>query len=344
MVLKTASVLALAGLGLLPGAAEAQFGPDPALFGSLLERHRPAARSFEFAAIGDQQYGPAGEAKWPALQASINRTNVEFTLHIGDIKSGDTLCSNEMFADRLRAFNNFEMPMIYTPGDNEWTDCHRENNGGYDPEERLRYLRGVFYRDRQSLGRRKITLSRQSEAQQYSEYSENAIWSVGNVLFATLHVVGSNDNFGRTPETTLEWQARTEANYNWLETIFHLARANGFAAVVIGMQANPGWSGAPVRAAQLGTGFRDLFSVIEDHVITFERPVLVVMGDSHIFRIDKPMIGTRSGTVIENLMRLEVPGSLYVHWVRVRVDPTKAGLFSFEYEDVLENRFPQERP
>ena len=26
---------------------------------------------------------------------------------------------------------------MYTPGDNEWTDCHRPNNGAYDPLERL---------------------------------------------------------------------------------------------------------------------------------------------------------------------------------------------------------------
>ena len=35
--------------------------------------------------------------------------------------------------------------MIYVPGDNEWTDCHRANNGGYDPLERLAFLRAMFY-------------------------------------------------------------------------------------------------------------------------------------------------------------------------------------------------------
>ena len=96
---------------------------------------------------------------------------------------------------------------------------------------------------------------------------------------------------------------------------FAVARDNGFAGVVIGMQANPGWSGTPV-----------------------------IMGDSHIFRIDKPMIGARSGNVIEKVLRLEVPGSAYVHWVRLKVDPAKVGLFSFEHENVVENFFPQQRP
>ncbi|MFN0104449.1 MAG: hypothetical protein ACKV2U_20470 [Bryobacteraceae bacterium] len=319
-------------------------GPDPALLQRLLERHRPESRAFDFAAIGDQQYGADGERKWPALQASINRGNVAFTLHIGDIKSGDTLCDNEMFENRFTAFNNFAMPMIITPGDNEWTDCHRENNGSFDSLERLDYFRRTFYRGNQSLGIRKITLSRQSEDSRYVKYVENAVWSTGNVLFATLHMVGSNNNLDRNAENDREWAERTAANFNWVKTIFSVARDSGFAGVVIGTQANPGWSGTPVRNTALRTGFQETFFHIEDEAIVFGRPVLIVMGDSHIFRIDKPMLAARTGLVLENLLRLEVPGSAYAHWVRVRVDPSKSGLFSFEHEDVLENLFPQRRP
>ena len=336
----------LIGVALI-SAAPAQvleLPPDPGIVQRLLQRHVPEPRAFEFAAIGDQQYGPDGERKWPALQASINRSGVAFTLHIGDIKSGDTLCSNDMFADRLEAFNNFDAPMILTPGDNEWTDCHRENNGSFDSLERLDYLRRIFYQDNRSLGRRKIVLSQQSEDPRHAKYVENAMWSMGNVLFATLHAIGSNNNLGRNAENNREWAERNAANFNWLKTVFSVARDNGFAGVVIGTQANPGWGGSPVRTSALGSGFRDTFLVLEDEAVVFGRPILVVMGDSHIFRIDKPMLAARSGMVLENVLRLEVPGSAYVHWVRVKVDPAKRGLFSFEYEDVLENRFSQQRP
>ncbi len=336
-------VLGLVGLtGLASWAQAPPRGPDPALLQRLLERHRPEARTFEFAAIGDQQYGPEGERKWPALQASINRAaNLAFTVHAGDFKSGDTLCDNATFADRLQAFNNFEMPLIYTPGDNEWTDCHRENNGSYDPLERLDLLRRMFYPDNQSQGRRKLTLSRQSEDARYNKYVENAIWSMGNVVFATLHVVGSNNNLGRD---VAEYEERGAANFNWLKMAFSLARDGGFAGVVIVTQANPGWSGATQRVAQLGTGFRVIFDVLEDDAIVFGRPVLVIIGDSHLFRIDKPLTAARSGRILENVLRLEVPGDVQAHWVRVKVDPAKRGLFSFEHEDVAENYIPQQRP
>jgi hypothetical protein len=313
-------------------------GPDPAVLTRLLDRHRPQASApYEFAAIGDQQYGPAGEAKWPGLVQHINRSGVSFVLHAGDVKSGDTLCSN--------AFNSFEMPMILTPGDNEWTDCHRENNGSYDSIERLEYLRRVFYPDNQSFGRRKMTLSLQSEDQRYNRYRENSLFSMGNILYATLHVVGSNNNLGRDAANDREYEERTSANFNWLKTVFAVARDNNFAGVVLTMQANPGMNGTRARVAALGTGFRDTFFVLEDEAIVFNRPILLIIGDSHVFRMDKPLLGARSGQVIENLLRLEVPGSGDVHWVRVRVNPAKPGSpFSFEHEDVPENRVAQQRP
>jgi hypothetical protein len=320
-------------------------GPDPAFLQRLLQRHQPEPRSFEFAAIGDQQYGPEGEQKWPALQSSINRAaSLAFTVHVGDFKSGATECTNQTFADRLQAFNNFEMPLIYTPGDNEWTDCHRENNGSYDPLERLDALRRIFNPDNRSMGRRKITLSQQSEDARYPKYVENSMWSIGNVLFATLHIVGSNNNLGRNAENDREYQERTNANFNWLKTTFAVARDSGFAGVVIVTQANPGWGGTPVRVAQLGTGFRDTFFHLEDEAIVYARPILVIMGDTHTFRIDKPLIGARSGRILENILRLEVPGDTNVHWVRVKVDPAKRGLFSFEHEDVVESYVQQQRP
>jgi hypothetical protein len=318
---------------------------DPTVLQRLLQRHRPEARAFDFGAIGDQQYGQEGEQKWPALQNSINAaSNLAFVVHAGDFKSGSTVCSDELFRNRLDAFNSFVMPLIYTPGDNEWTDCHRENNGSYNSIERLTAIRSMFFPEARSLGRTTIPVSRQSEDPQYRNYVENAMWSTGNVLFATLHIVGSNNNLGRNAQNDLEFRERTNANMNWIRTIFSVARDNLFSGVVLITQANPGWSGAPLRVAQLGTGFRDTFSIIEEDTIFYARPVLLIFGDSHIFRIDKPMIGARSGRVVENFLRLEVPGETNVHWIRVRIDPAHRGLFSFMYEDVPENFVPQLQP
>jgi hypothetical protein len=308
---------------------------------ALLQRHVPKRGVvFEFAAIGDQQYGPEGESKFPALRAAINRSGVAFAVHVGDIKNGESPCSDAMYQDRLRGFNQFEMPFILTPGDNEWTDCHRADAGGFDPLERLAHLRRVFYADNQSLGKRKMKLSRQSEDPAFAKFSENAMWSMGDTLFATIHVVGSANNRGRTPEADREFEERTAANRAWLKSTFAVARANGFARVVIAMQANPGWTGTPVLASSLKQGFRFTVATLGEEALAYAKPVLVAMGDSHTFRIDQPLRTEATKNTLETLLRLEVPGSPQAHWARVRIDPRQSAPFTFSYEPIPANYRP----
>ena len=60
-------------------------------------------------------------------------------------------------------------------------------------------------------------------------------------------------------------------------------------------------------------------------------------GDSHYFRIDKPLQGRRSKRRIENFTRVETFGNPDVHWVRARVDAGDPNVFSFEQRIVKEN-------
>ncbi len=91
----------------------------------------------DYAIIGDTPYGPTGQTGLSAFPSHIAQINsdpsVSFVVHLGDIKSGSTRCDTSYF-DTIRAsFDSFQDPFVYTPGDNEWTDCHRANNGGYQP-------------------------------------------------------------------------------------------------------------------------------------------------------------------------------------------------------------------
>ena len=59
---------------------------------------------------------------------------------MGDTKAGSTSCSDES----LRAHAaHFERAVVYSVGDNEWTDCHRASNGSFDPPDRLALIRGT---------------------------------------------------------------------------------------------------------------------------------------------------------------------------------------------------------
>jgi hypothetical protein len=290
--------------------------------------------AFTFALIGDMPYGPEGELKFPKVIADVNADRrLSFVAHDGDIKNGSTVCSDQMFADRLDLFNQFRRPVIYVPGDNEWTDCHRANNGAYDPLERLAFLRSMFFQGDQSLGRQTMTLQRQSNDPVFASYPENVQWVEGNVLFAGLHIVGSNNNLGRTPAADAEYAARNAANLAWLHDVFARARQEQLRAVMVIIQANPQFE---VPAAQR-TGFNDFLRDLEAEVIAFGRPVVLVHGDSHYFRIDKPLLGSGSRRRLENFTRVETFGENDNHWLHVTVEPTNPNVFAFDQRIVAAN-------
>ena len=294
----------------------------------------PGSGRFTFALIGDVPYGDEGLDKFPALLDDINADRtLSFVVHDGDIKNGSSLCDDGMYYDRLDRFNQFAAPLIYLPGDNEWTDCHRANNGSYDPLGRLELLRRVFYPTDQSLGRRTLTVARQSDDPAFAPYRENVRWVKHDVLFVGLHIVGSNNNLGRTPEGDAEYAARNAANLAWLHESFALAAEREYRAVMLIIQANPNFEGTPAQR----TGFNDFIAALEGQTLAFAGPVVLVHGDSHYFRIDKPLLGTASRRRIEWFTRVETFGENDNHWLHVTVAPTNRNVFVFDQRIVAGN-------
>ncbi|MBI3533710.1 MAG: hypothetical protein HY068_14780 [Burkholderiales bacterium] len=102
-----------------------------------------AAQPVSFGLFGDMPYSRWEREQLPALLNEMKREPLAFVVHDGDFKSGGTVCSDEVFLDMLGVFQSSYHPLVFVPGDNEWTDCHRKNNGSYDPLERLAKLREV---------------------------------------------------------------------------------------------------------------------------------------------------------------------------------------------------------
>jgi hypothetical protein len=122
---------------------------------SVLADDRGADR-VTLAVIGDVPYGDAQEASFASLVDAINDDpKVRTVVHVGDTKNGSTPCTDERLLAVRDAFESFEDPLVYTPGDNEWTDCQRPAAGGYDPLERLAFVRSLYFAEPGStLGRR----------------------------------------------------------------------------------------------------------------------------------------------------------------------------------------------
>lgn len=286
-------------------------------------------RRFEIALIGDLPYDAEQEAKYQDLIQDINKSRSRFVIHDGDFKSGSSLCSDELFQQRFQLFQQFRHPLIYIFGDNEWTDCHRPAAGGYDSIERLTKLRELFTQGNQSLGQRTITLTRQSDNPKYTKFRENVRWTLGNVLFVGIHVVGSNNNLGRNAENDAEYAERNSANLAWLKEAFALAKASNNFGLVLVIHANPNFDLPPTDAQR--TGFNDFINALQTELQEYSKPVIFVHGDSHYFRIDKPL-NTSNGKSITNFTRVETFGSPNVHWLRVTVEPRNPNLFEITQE------------
>lgn len=295
------------------------------------------AQPFTFAAIGDTPYFlPADYERFERLIGEINRRAPTFTIHIGDIKSGGTQCSDAMFQKVADYFTTFATPLIYTPGDNEWTDCHRASNGSFDPLERLAKIRATFFPDDMSWGKTRLKLTQQSADPNFKKFVENARWAHNNVGFATLHIIGSNNNLQRNRDATAEYFERNEANLAWLAASFAEARDRNRAALVLSLQANPYFEKHPDERS----GFNDFLAMLERETIAFRKPVLLIHGDSHYFRVDQPMmagVGAQRRRV-DSFVRLEVYGERDVHGVLVSVDPAEpTSPFAFRPLLVREN-------
>jgi len=311
---------------------------------------------FEFGLMGDQQYNKKSAAQFPNIMNDLNQADLAFVVLIGDFKGGKKgKCSDGLYKSRKADFDASKHPLIYTPGDNDWMDCHFPGAGGFDPVERLAKLRGVFFQGDRSLGQRKLTLTRQSKDPKYAKFRENTRWSYGDVLFVTIHTVGDNNNLGRTPETDAEYRERNAANLVWLKQAFDLAKRNGNKGVVLITHANPLFQyRLPARRVRIlkvakpgkkPSGYSDYLAVLEAETVAFGKPVVLLHGDSHYFRIDKPLFSSKEagpgkfGRNIENFTRVETFGFPEAHWVRMIVDPEDPNVFTFKQGMVKKNAF-----
>lgn len=301
--------------------------------------------SFSFGLWGDMPYHKAGdEPKIPALLKSINQSDIAFSLYDGDIKDGSSKCTDDIYTSAMDMFGQMKKPVVYVPGDNEWTDCHRLNNGGYDGLERLSHLRKVMFPTTRSLGQRTLPLIHQGPPGE--KFVENTRFSHKDIMFVTLNMPGSNNNkilsdkdcsnkSARTPEqceaSNAEYMERDAANVRWLEEAFQAAKKQKARGLVMVFQADPGFDlpeTEDVDESQAAgvSGYRNFMNRVMAQTEQFPGQVLLVHGDTHFFKVDKPLYSPQK--MLTNLTRLQTFGSPMIHWVRVTVDPKSANVFT----------------
>ena len=281
--------------------------------------------SFTFAVFGDGPYYQREGRRFDRLLTDVNAAGVSFFVHVGDILWYP--CSDDTFVAMRNKLATLEMPVFYTPGDNEWTDCHERVTGRMDPLERLATLREIFFADRSWSKVGRLGTEFQSTDTLWTTYAENARWKFGDVLFATVHIVGSNNGLegfpGRTDANDRETAGREQAALAWIDLTFAAARTQNARAVVIATHADFDFAGQWDTQGAFDRLERALVAAAR----AWEKPVLFIHGDSHEFIVDHPFTD-RTGETVANVMRLQTVGSPTIGWVRVVVDTVGPELFS----------------
>ncbi len=334
----------------------------------------PAPQTKLTAAIyGDAPYGttPTDTSETQATPAFIDKVNadpaVSLVVHVGDIHSGKEYCTaayDQQIADLWKAF---EDPLVYTPGDNEWTDCHKsaEGGGSYtagppakityvtdpdgnpvdyaggDPVANLDLVRRKFFPVAgQTLGRHPLAVTSQAQAfdpahPEDREYIENVRWEQAGVLFVTVDLPGGSNNdtdpwYGAPAMSATqsgEVAARTAADLRWLKAAFAQAKGDDVKGVVVNWQADV-WDVDGKSASHLSQ-YDQFVDALADGTTAFGKPVLLLNGDSHVYKSDNPLAASdplnslHPGHDVANFHRVVVHGSTVpLEYLRLTIDTT----------------------
>jgi len=293
-----------------------------------------SANTLTIAVFGDSPYGtsPTDTAEFQATPAFIGSINadseVDLVLHVGDIHSGKQYCTAEYDLSIFDLWTAFKSPLVYTPGDNEWTDCNKSGEGGGtynkttgqidyvldangnpvdyakgDPIANLQLLRSIFFSNPgHALGQKaKLVLSQAQvvDAAHPSDakYVENVMWEQSKVLFVTINLPGGSNNDNdvwyaapaKSDAQVQEIAERTGADLRWLDAAFSRAKADGVKGLVIQAQADM-WD--PEKGAAHQAAFEPFVASIASHTLDFGKPVLMLNGDSHVYLSHNPLSAT----------------------------------------------------
>ncbi|MDP6643752.1 MAG: hypothetical protein QGF16_06725, partial [Rhodospirillales bacterium] len=171
---------------------------------------------FEFGVLGDTDYSLKKEKELPKVIAEMNKANLSFVVHVGDFEADprpygraptkiSMPCVEENFKRVRAVFQTSKHPLILTPGDNDWTDCSKLKARKVKPLDALAMIRTMFYPKGKSLGQNPMPVVSQSNDSGFAKFVENLTWSKGGVTFATVHMVGSNNNMGKKPKPRAEY-------------------------------------------------------------------------------------------------------------------------------------------
>lgn len=301
-----------------------------------------SAEAFSFLAISDVPYTAQEDytlrqRTHPAIEAS----KLPFVVFMGDFKNAKLPCSAALLTRRRDQILGLHPGRVfYTPGDNDWTDCDRRQiRQRFSELDRLDLLRRLFYS-------KPMELPPQWLFARQSLFPENMRWIYNNVLFATVHLVSTNN--GRD-EILLDdahlaltlTDARDRANLIWLDSAFAEAARIGAAAIVIATQADVTrhkyQAPCTTQVRQKCNAFAAISLRLRYLSAKFAKPVLLMHGDTNPYCLDKGF----GGSAAPKLWRFNSTGDYsFVDAAKITVDPVHAKT-PFSFTSLTQNIAPK---
>lgn len=264
-----------------------------------------------FAAIGHLAGDEAALKK--ALTAS-SESSLEFVVANG-IKGANEPCSDKVYQRRRQLLEDSARPLILSLAASDWTEC-RNSAGRSNAIERLNRLRELFFADPNSLGERKLQLTRLSSTAKFRSYAENAHWKVDDVLYATVNIPSNNNHYLRAAGRNSEYEDRLVANRAWLHRLFTIAKRENMKAVVLFTEADV--ARAPDAKPAPDDGFAEVRRQLDTAAKKYPGKVLLVDADKLAIGT-QPTIKWRA-----NIGHLSLGGDA----VEVTVDPAAHEMFT----------------
>lgn len=218
-----------------------------------------------FSAMGDTPYSVSEARKLKHQLANLN-PHSSFVVHLGDIKTGITPCSERWYQQVALILGQSPIRLFIIPGDNEWNDCA-------DPDQAWNLWTRYFLHFDSKW-------SNPLQVVRDNRHPENFAFLSEGVLFVGINLVG-----GRVLDPNL-WAQRDQENIQWIE-----AQLNN--------------NNQPITHLVLfghALSFRrhgPFFTMFNRIAQSFKKPVLFLHGDGHIWKKDYPFEA-------KNILRVEV--------------------------------------
>ncbi|CAB3968321.1 membrane protein [Burkholderia cenocepacia] len=318
---------------------------------SLAAPPKRSTTPYSFAVVSGVINAPGDEpAAQRLLDAIARERNLAFVVYAGDLKGSKEACRDALYSQRGAILDAARVPLVFIPGHDDWVTCNTAAGGGYDPVERLDFLRQTLLADSALPDPGALQITRESEVARFRPYRENARWMRDDIVYVALNAPAPNNHYLTAGGRNGEFEDRIIANGFWIDHAAEYAKRREARAMVVMFEGDPQFeryeraerfAWLRFNRPRVRDGFRELKRTLVKAAATFRGPILVMHASNEPvangFLIDRPLRAD-DGELVGNVTRVAIgPRQPTNQWVKVSVSPARQTIFNVSLQEVPKN-------